>query len=237
MPNIEVCLSPVLFDNEKIHKKSVVVIDILRATTTINAALTNGANAVIPVISPSECEEYDNVKNHILAAERKGDKVKGFKYGNSPLEYDEEVVKNKTLVLTTTNGTKAIRIAEDAKNLYIGSFTNINALCRHLNNMKQDIVFFCSGWKDTPCLEDTIFAGACIQILDTFALSNDSAIIAYHSFKNYENNLFGAIQKCGHYDRLKTIVSEKELKYCVTYDSVEIVSEYKNGKIKVVNTL
>jgi 2-phosphosulfolactate phosphatase len=235
MPNIEVCLSPVLFDDDKIHKKTVVVIDILRATTTINAALANGANAVIPVISPGECEEYDNVKNHILAAERKGDKVKGFSYGNSPLEYTQEVVKNKTLVLTTTNGTKAIRIAEDAKNLFIGSFTNINALCKHLKSMKQDIILFCSGWKDTPCLEDTIFAGACIDILDDFVLSNDSAILAYNSFKSYENNIFKAIQKCGHYDRLKTIVSEKELKYCATYDVINIVSEYKNGKIKIVS--
>lgn len=235
MPNIEVCLSPVLFDDDKIHKKTVVVIDILRATTTINAALANGANAVIPVISPGECEEYDNVKNHILAAERKGDKVKGFCYGNSPLEYTQEVVKNKTLVLTTTNGTKAIRIAEDAKNLFIGSFTNITALCNHLKSMKQDIILFCSGWKDTPCLEDTIFAGACIDILDDFVLSNDSAILAYNSFKTYENNIFEAIQKCGHYDRLKTIVSEKELKYCATYDMINIVSEYKNGKIKIVS--
>ncbi len=232
MPSIEVCLSPALFDVEKINKKTVVVIDVLRATTTICNAIANGASCVIPVISQAECEEYEQYKNHLLAAERKGEKVKGFKFGNSPFDYPEEVIKGKTLVLTTTNGTKAIRIVEDAKNLLIGSFINISALCNRISELNQDAILLCSGWKDEPCLEDSLFAGACIDKLETFALANDSAILAYNAYQVYKKDMFQAFTKCGHYSRLKTLVSEKELRFCASSDQVTVVPEYKNGKIK-----
>ncbi len=162
MKNITTVLSPALFEATVggVENKNVVVIDILRATTTMCVAMENGANSIWPVDSVQKAAQAGS--SFLTAGERNGEKVEGFDLGNSPQEFSEEVVKGRDIVMTTTNGTKAISLSEGAKNIYIASYRNISAVVQELQQQTEDIVLFCSGWKDQVNLEDTLFAGEVI---------------------------------------------------------------------------
>jgi 2-phosphosulfolactate phosphatase len=162
MKNITTVLSPALFEATVggVENKNVVVIDILRATTTMCVAMENGSNSIWPVDSVQKAAQAGS--SFLTAGERNGEKVEGFDLGNSPQEFSEEVVKGRDIVMTTTNGTKAISLSEGAKNIYIASYRNISAVVQELQKQPEDIVLFCSGWKDQVNLEDTLFAGEVI---------------------------------------------------------------------------
>src|SRR5688500_2583069 len=145
-PHIDVCLTPYLLPLYDVSGKIVVVIDIFRATSTICTALGNGAKEVITVSDIEACLAYQDAgPEFILAAERGGDRVEGFSHGNSPQEYTRESVKGKTIVLTTTNGTRAIEISQGAFAVVAGSFLNISALCRWLKTTGKDVILLCAG--------------------------------------------------------------------------------------------
>jgi 2-phosphosulfolactate phosphatase len=168
MKNITTVLSPALFEATVggVENKNVVVIDILRATTTMCVAMENGANSIWPVDSVQKAAQAGS--SFLTAGERNGEKVEGFDLGNSPQEFSEEVVKGRDIVMTTTNGTKAISLSEGAKNIYIASYRNISAVVQELQQQPEDIVLFCSGWKDQVNLEDTLFAGEVIYQVSGF---------------------------------------------------------------------
>ena len=126
MPKLDVCLSPELIQLFDIKEKVVVIIDILRATSTICNILNNGAKEVIPVSDLEQAKKY-LMNGYIVGAERGGKTIDGFSFGNSPFDYPSEVVKNKSVVLTTSNGTKALHLSRDANQILIGSFLNLNA--------------------------------------------------------------------------------------------------------------
>ena len=132
MPKIEVCLTPALLDLYAIENSIVVVIDILRATSSITYGIDNGAEAIIPVMNVEDCLNYAD-KGYLLAAERNGEVVAGYDFGNSPFSYTAEKVAGKTVVLTTTNGTKAMHLAQErAHKVIVGSFLNLAAVCSYL---------------------------------------------------------------------------------------------------------
>jgi len=168
MKNITTVLSPALFEATVggVENKNVVVIDILRASTTMCVAMENGANSIWPVDSVQKAAQAGS--SFLTAGERNGEKVEGFDLGNSPQEFSEEVVKGRDIVMTTTNGTKAISLSEGAKNIYIASYRNISAVVQELQKQPEDIVLFCSGWKDQVNLEDTLFAGEVIYQVSGF---------------------------------------------------------------------
>ena len=123
---IETVLSPTLFHQiENIENKVVVVIDILRATSTITTILHNGASAVIPVKEEQTAKDY-KVQGFLVGGEREGQTIEGFDFGNSPFQYKPEIVKDKEIVLTTTNGTKCIEMSNNAYQVVIGSFLNLD---------------------------------------------------------------------------------------------------------------
>lgn len=126
--SIKVCLTPALFDLYSDRKSIVIVVDILRATSAMCIAVEKGVKKIIPVSTLEEALDFKGKDNHILAAERNGKIVPGFDFGNSPLRYLKEDINGKNLVVTTTNGTKAINIAKRDHNVVIGSFLNIKAL-------------------------------------------------------------------------------------------------------------
>ena len=156
---IKVCLTPALFPLYADRKSIVVVVDVLRATSAMCTAFHNGVKKIIPVSTVEEALELKDASNHILAAERNGKQVRGFDFGNSPLQYQDNDVKGKTLVMTTTNGTKAINIAKRDHQVVIGSFLNINALVNWLSKQQKNVVILCAGWKNDFCFEDALFAG------------------------------------------------------------------------------
>ncbi|HQS51997.1 MAG: 2-phosphosulfolactate phosphatase, partial [Sphingobacteriales bacterium 39-40-5] len=145
--NLEVCLTPALLHLHVFTQSIVVVIDIFRATSSICYGIENGAESIIPVATIEACESYRH-SEYLLAAERNGEVVDGFDFGNSPFSYTEDKVSGKTIVLTTTNGTHAINMSRGAHKIVIGSFLNLAALCDWLKAQPNDVLLLCSGWKD-----------------------------------------------------------------------------------------
>ena len=148
-PSLEVCLSPALLHLYNTKGAVVVIIDIFRATSTITAALHNGAKSVVPVASVSECIDLgQKIPNSLTAGERDGKVAEGLQYGNSPLEYPASFIKDKTLVLTTTNGTRLLHMVQDAAEIVIGSFLNLSVLCDYLLAQNKNVLLGCASWKD-----------------------------------------------------------------------------------------
>ncbi len=144
---VEVCFTPALLPLYTIDSSIVVVIDIFRATSSICYGIENGASAIIPVSQVEECAAYHGT-DCLLAAERDGEVVEGFDFGNSPFAYTAEKVAGKTVVLTTTNGTHAIHLSRKAKRIVIGSFFNLSSLSAWLKNQNENILLVCAGWKN-----------------------------------------------------------------------------------------
>ena len=149
-PTLHTSLSPALLNLYDVSNSVVVIIDVLRATSTIATVLYNGAKCVIPVDSVTRCMEIGRQIEGITAGERDGQIAEGLEYGNSPFEYPREFVEGKTLVLTTTNGTRLLHMALDkgAKQIVTGSFPNLSAVCEHLLSSKQNVILGCAAWKD-----------------------------------------------------------------------------------------
>jgi 2-phosphosulfolactate phosphatase len=228
---VEVCFSPNLYSLHKEDADIVVVIDVLRATSAICAAFDNGIKKIIPVSTVEEAIEYKRNENYIVAAERKGKIVDGFEFGNSPYSYINENVIGKTLVLTTTNGTKAFHTAKDAKHLIIGSLINLDAVCDYLLKEYKNVMILASGWQNKFCLEDTICAGAIVEkLLSTgkFTSEDDSSIAAKYLFLSARDNIFGYLKASSHRRRLRALNLNKDIKYCLTPNQTDVVPVREN---------
>ena len=232
---VKVCLSPDLFHLYSDRKSLVVVVDILRATSAICIAIENNAKGVVPVSSVEEALDYKDKDNYILAAERNGKKVRGFKYGNSPLEYYNMDMSNKTLVLTTTNGTKTINIAKRDHDTIIGSFANISSLIKFLKLSTKNIIFLCCGWRGSVNIEDTIFCGAvCDALLRSpkFCTYDDSVLIARNLFSN--NHLLKIISKSSHSFRLSDSKVSEDVKFALKQDLTNKIPFVKGNFIQAL---
>src|SRR6195952_4949333 len=183
--NLHVCLTPSLLPLYHVEEYIVVIVDIFRATSSICYGIENGADAIIPVAEVDECIAYrDKETGYLLAAERNGEVVEGFDFGNSPFSYTKEKVAGKTVVLTTTNGTHALHLSRKAKKIVIGAFINLTAICNWLKQQDENILLVCSGWKNNFNLEDTLFAGAVVdQLKDSNFKLDDPAIAANDLFQ------------------------------------------------------
>ncbi|HEY0899171.1 MAG TPA: 2-phosphosulfolactate phosphatase [Sphingobacteriaceae bacterium] len=218
MKKIEVCFTPALLHLYDIRESIVVVIDIFRATSSICYGIDNGAEAIIPVATVEACQGYCD-HGYLLAAERNGEVVEGFDFGNSPFAYTSEKVKGKTVVLTTTNGTHAIHKSLDASRIVIGSFLNLSALSNWLAAQENDVLLLCAGWKDKFNLEDTVFAGAVVNKLKEGAYKlDDAAIAAEDMYLMAKDDLKGYLQKTSHSERLKKLGIEEDIRFCLSVD-------------------
>jgi 2-phosphosulfolactate phosphatase len=235
-PNLHTILSPRLLDIYDVSESIVVIIDVFRATSTIATALYNGATRIIPVDTVEKCIELGNITGGITAGERDGKIIAGLKHGNSPAEYPREFIEGKTLVLTTTNGTKLLHMAlqAGASEVITGSFPNLSAVCHHLIKQKKNVFLGCSAWKDRFNLEDTLFAGAVIeQIKDHFTIHCDSSLMAENMYALQKQDLKSFIRNTTHWHRLAQYGLEKDLEYCVTPDQANILPFYQNGDLIV----
>jgi 2-phosphosulfolactate phosphatase len=235
-PNLYTCASPALLNLYEVSSSIVIIIDILRATSTIATALHNGASSVIPVDSIPKCIEISKQIDGISAGERDGKIAEGLSYGNSPFEYPKEFINGKTLVLTTTNGTKLLQMAleNNAPQIITGAFTHIDSVANYLVQQQQNVILGCAAWKDKPNLEDLLFAGGVIErIKDQFEMNCDTSIIASTLYKNANGNLFNFMQQnsASHYKRLMGFGAEQDLEYCLTENIFELVPLYDNGKL------
>ena len=237
-PTLHTTLSPALLHLYDVSNSIVVIIDVLRATSTIATALYNGAKSVIPVDSVSRCIELGKQIEGITAGERDGKVAEGLVHGNSPFEYPREFIEGKTLVLTTTNGTRLLQMALDkgAKQIITGSFPNLSSVCNHLSVMNQNVILGCAAWKDRVNMEDMLFAGAVIsRIGKQFSINCDSSHLAETIYNKAEKDLFGFMKKneASHYHRLMGFGLEKDIRYCLTADGADVLPLYENGKLMV----
>jgi len=234
-PTLFTLFSPRLLDIYDVSNSVVVIIDVFRATSTIATALHNGALKVIPVDSVEKCITIGNATpNSITAGERDGKIIEGLEHGNSPAEYPRSFIEGKTLVLTTTNGTKLLHMAlkNGADEVITGSFPNISAVCEHLISKKKNIILGCSAWKDRINLEDTLFAGAVIhRIKEHFTIHCDSSLMAEQMYQLHKDDMKSFIRLTTHWHRLAAYGLEKDLEYCVTPDAANVLPVYKDGAL------
>lgn len=231
MRNIDVCLSPELIDLYDIEGKIVVVVDILRATSCMVTATAHGIKEIVPVCEVEECKQLQQ-KGYLAAAERNGDVVEGFEFGNSPFSYMDENIKGKSLGVTTTNGTIAINRSRPADEVLIGAFLNISAIAEYVKGKDKDLVIFCAGWKGRVNLEDTLFAGALIDLLkETHSLEHDAAIVAHSTYLNAQEDMLTFLSGCSHVRRLNRLNIKKDIEFCLRTDVYDVIPALKGDSI------
>jgi 2-phosphosulfolactate phosphatase len=234
-PTLNTSLSPALLHLYDLSNSIVVIIDVFRATSTIASALYNGAKCVIPVDSVPKAIEISKNIGGIAAGERDGMIAEGLQHGNSPLEYNRDFIENKTLVLTTTNGTRLLQMALDnnADTIVSGSFPNLSAVCDFLLAEKKNVVLGCAGWKDRFNLEDTLFAGAVISRIEKeFTIHCDSSLMAETMYAKHKNKMMEFTPKLTHYHRLvERFGLIEDIQFCLTNDVANVLPVYKEGKL------
>lgn len=228
---IEVCLSPVHFEHYNSSDSIVVVIDVLRATSSMCVAFQFGAKSLVPVSTVEESLAY-KAKGFLIGAERNGQQLDGFDFGNSPFSYMDEKIKGRNIALSTTNGTKAINIAGKSHTVVAGSFLNLDALCEWLKQQDKSVICLCAGWQNTFNLEDTLLAGAiCTRLQNDFELTNhrDSALAAMHLYEIAKDDLFDFLKNSSHRMRLEKLHIEEDILYCLTPNQISVIPILKDG--------
>jgi len=235
--NIDLAFTPFELEKKDLQDKAVVVIDALRATSTMIVALANGCSAFIPVATVEDAKRIvagsRNAK-YVLGGERGGKMVKGFQFGNSPRDYRPGEIKGKTVVMTTTNGTRALVAARKSAIIFIGAFLNISALGERLRETSRDVVIACAGKKDLFCLEDAVCGGAIIDRLGKMGISllkSDSALAAQLLYEHYEADIDGMLSDSSWGRYLENIGLGKDVRICSRTDCYDLVPVYCEGKI------
>jgi 2-phosphosulfolactate phosphatase len=229
--SLDVCFTPALIHLYDISESIVVVIDVLRATSSICVAFAHGVNSIVPVATIEESQQYKS-KGFLIGAERNGEMLEGFDLGNSPFSYMDPIVVGRDIALTTTNGTQAIAAAQNAYRIVAGSFLNLTVLSNWLIQQDRDVLLLCSGWKNSFNLEDTLLAGAIVSNVKAhFELTKmrDAAMAAEHLYSIAKNDINGFLEESSHRKRLEKLNIEKDIIYCLTPDSAPVVPGMIDG--------
>lgn len=240
-PSLQTILSPSLLDLYDLRGSIVVIIDVLRATSTIATALHNGAAAIIPVTTVDECIRTSADLGALSAGERDGRIAEGVQYGNSPFAFPTELVQHKTVVLTTTNGTRLLHMASDAgaDQIITGAFVNLESVCSYITSRRQHVVLACAAWRDKVNLEDSLFAGAVIKkVAHAFTINCDASMIAKTLYEAAAGDYFNFMKanNASHYNRLMGFGLEEDLRYCLTNNLADILPLYQDGKLVALGT-
>ncbi|MGJ7032719.1 2-phosphosulfolactate phosphatase [Niabella hirudinis] len=234
-PTLFTSLSPALIHLYDLSNTVVVIIDVFRATSTIAAALYNGARYVVPVDSVPQAIKISKETGGIAAGERDGKLADGLSHGNSPMEYKKEFIEDKILVLTTTNGTRLLYMAleQGADDIITGSFPNLSSVCHYLIEQQKNVVLACAGWKDKFNLEDTLFAGAVIsRVKEHFSVHCDSSFMAEYMYRQNRSDLPGFSKNLTHYHRLVDRFGYiDDIAFCLQEDVADVLPLYKEGRL------
>ncbi len=237
---IEVLFTPGAIDELQLRDKNVVVIDVLRASTTIVTALANGAKEIIPVSSVESAVKISgNLFGDVilLGGERNGKLIEGFNLGNSPQEYTEEVVRNKSIIFSTTNGSQAMVRSRYARNLVIGAFINVSKVVDFIRELSSDFSIICAGKQGAFCIEDAVCAGMIIQKLsdsEEAELSlSDASQASVMLYKSYGKNILSMIKKSEHGQYLAGIGFGDDLKICAGVDTCPALPIFSGNVLKL----
>jgi 2-phosphosulfolactate phosphatase len=232
-PKIDIALSPLLFDLHSTSEQIVVVIDVIRASTSICVALENGVKSIAPVSSIEEALALKN-KGYITAGERGSYQLEGFDMGNSPHDFRDPAIRKMNLAMTTTNGTKAISCAGNSKEIVVGTFINSNAILNYLKSKNTDVLLLCAGWTGHVNIEDTLYAGMLAeQLLESkiFGSSSDSVSLAMELYKNAKAELFKFIIAASPRLAGKVSFLKEDIELCLTHNLIDIVPVLRDGHL------
>ncbi len=236
---IDVAIIPAELPEQWFSGKAAVVIDVLRASTSMVAALEAGAKEIIPLSSIEEATKLAETMGRetvILCGERDGNKINGFDLGNSPLEFTPENVKGKSLLMATTNGTVAVARAKGAALIAVGCLINAKALIPMLIKSSDEIVLLCSGKLGRVSMEDLLCAGYLTKLIKDQcpkAVFNDSARVARDVYEKHKGHLTKAVKGSDHGSYLSGLGYLTDIEYATQPDSSTIVPVMRDGRIVV----
>lgn len=230
---IDVCYTPDLIHQYDVKGKTVVVIDILRATSCMVAGLGSGVASITPVATVEECEALGQA-GYIMAGERGGEKLPQFNLGNSPFDYMQPEMKGKKIATTTTNGTRAIELSREADEVLIGAFLNLSAVVKHLAKSEKDVLLFCAGWKGRYNLEDSLFAGAvCHALKQDAEFESDSAISSFYLYQSMASDIGYYINRSNHAARLAKFNIHKDIEYCSRVNEFNVLPKLQGKELVI----
>lgn len=240
MNNLEVVFTPEEIKNRRLSDKLIVVIDVLRASSTIVTALAYGCRGLVPILSPEQAKEKAQQfkkEEVLLGGEREGRKIKGFDLGNSPREYQKEIVEDRIIIFSTTNGVKTLERVRGAFRIIIASFLNLQATFNYCSKFQGDILLACAGKEGYFSLEDTVCAGMLINSLRDIYSDTcqevDANLTAQVLYKKFGNNILEMLRKSQHGRYLESIGLRKDLEFCSQLDIFNIVPVFRDGLISL----
>lgn len=230
---LEICFSPAIFEAHSDSEAVIVVVDVLRATSSICSAFASGVKEILPVATIEEAREM-KARGYLVAAERDGFVLDFADFGNSPFNFSAENVKGKTVAYSTTNGTGIMKVASACHEVVIGSYLNFSSLCNWLEEQERKVVIVCAGWKTRFNLEDTLCAGAIADRLlqgGRFSTICDSVHAATDLWNNARADLMAYIEKAAQRSRLRDKGLDDCLEYCHTFDVTNVIPVLRDGKL------
>jgi 2-phosphosulfolactate phosphatase len=237
---INVLFSPISVDELYFTGRTTVAIDLLRASSTIVAALQNGAKEVVPVATVEFAVKVSGGMfggQTLIGGERNTKKIEGFALGNSPLEYTADVIGGKTIILYTSNGSKAIVKAKFSENLFICSFLNLEAVAKQLIKLNKDFEILCAGNNNNYSVEDTVCAGKLVSEvikLNEEAIISDSARASVALNKSFGKNILKMLTESEHGKLLMENGFEEDLKYCSKLNYNPVIPYFSANVLKLL---
>ena len=235
MKKLDVCLSPDLMHLYDVSDRTVVIVDILRATSCMTTAFAHGIRSITPFANLEACRAM-KAKGYYIAGERNGEKVDGFDLGNSPFEYMNPELRGKDIAFTTTNGTQAIAKSAGAKEIVIGSFLNLRTVVDYLIRSENHILVLCAGWKGKVNLEDSLFAGAVINLVSkSVQLECDAPLMVQHLYDVGKKDLVTFLKNSSHVQRLNRLHIEKDIVFCLTPDQYSVIPKMQDNILTLID--
>ncbi len=235
---VNVLFSPVSADELYFTNKTTVVIDVLRASSTIINALSNGAKEVIPVATVEFAVKVSGGMfggQTLLGGERNTKKIEGFAIGNSPFDYTKDVVEDKFIVFFSTNGSKAIVKAKFSENLLVCSFNNLSVVVKHLVQLNNDVEILCAGNNNLFSLEDSVCAGKLIEEIKKKKKNvevSDSSAAAIALYERFGNDILEMLKNTEHGKKLLENGFEKDLEFCSKLNINSVLPYFDGIKLK-----
>jgi 2-phosphosulfolactate phosphatase len=237
---IDTTLIPFSSHLQDLASQSVVVMDVLRATSVMVQALSSGVKEIIPVTTVEEAFQLAKSfpsETRLLGGERKSRKIAGFDLGNSPREYITAKVKGKTLILTTTNGTKAFHAVSSGKTVLVGSFLNVSAVTQRCLHQEADVILYGSGDEGGLSLEDTVCGGMIIDRLIHLGKPpielTDASQMALIAYQRFQRDLVEALRLSSHGRTLIDLGLGEDLPFCAQTDTTVLVPTFKDGVVRI----
>jgi len=240
---IDLTFSATNIDELQHRDKNVVVIDVLRSSTTVVTALANGAREIIPV---PNIESAVKISGSLFGdvtlrgGERSGKMIQGFNMGNSPLEYTEATVKGKSIIYCTTNGSVAMSKSRYARNMVVAAFVNLSKVTEFITQMNDDVVIICAGNTTVAngfSLEDVVCGGMIVHQLseqENVPLElSDSALAARSLYKSFGRSILKMIKNSGHGKYLASIGYDEDIKYSAKVDSIPVLPVLSGNVVKI----